>query len=132
MTWVVLVFNVLMVVWIVAGLVGVSDNCADEVGSALDACETGTAVGASIGIAFLVILWALGDVILGVLWLVTRKTAAAGRVCPVCGAAVDVGMVVCTTCGYDYRSGQQGPIPERPPIWPPPGVTTRGPRSRRS
>lgn len=125
MTWVVLAFNVLMVVWIGAGLVGVSDNCADEVGSALEACEAGTAIGASIGVAFLVMLWALGDVILGVIWLVTRKSSQPGRTCPLCGTAVPVGQLVCSGCGYDYRTSQQGALPERPAIWPPPNVTER-------
>ena len=120
LTWVVLLFNVLMVVWLVAGMADVADNCEGEVGSALEACEAGTAIGAGIGVAFVVFLWVAGNVILGVIWLVTRKAAAPDRTCPVCGTDVPVGQVVCTGCGYDYRSGEQGPVPPKPAIWPPP------------
>lgn len=125
LTWVIILFNVLMVAWLVSGVATVADNCAGEVGSSLEACEAGTAIGAGIGAAFIIFVWAAGDVVLGVVWLVTRKTAAPGRACPVCGAAVAVGLVVCGSCGHDYRTGTQGPVPERPAIWPPPNVTER-------
>lgn len=151
MTWVVLAFNALMVVWLVSGLASVADtDCDAEHPKApalsadaapaqraraaqaeidrlnlVEACEAGTAVGAGIGVAFIVFVWVAGDVVLGVIWLVTRKPAAAGRACPVCGTPVAVGQVVCSSCGYDYRTAQQGAIPEPPPIWPPPGVTER-------
>jgi hypothetical protein len=120
MTWVVLVWNVLCVAWLVSGLASTADNCAGEVGSALEACEAGTAIGAGIGMAFIVFVWVAGDVILGVLWLVTRRSSKPERACPVCGTAVPVGQVVCASCGYDYRTSAQGPIPEKPAIWPPP------------
>lgn len=120
LTVVVLLFNVLMAVWLVSGLAGVTDNCEGEVGSALEACEAGTAIGAGLGMAFILFVWVAGDVILGVIWLVTRNAAAPSRACPVCGTAVPVGQVVCTGCGYDYRTREQGPIPEKPAIWPPP------------
>jgi hypothetical protein len=48
-TWVIVVINVLFLVWIVAGLAAVSDNWADEVGQAKEACETGTAVDSTAG-----------------------------------------------------------------------------------
>lgn len=119
LTVVVLIFNVLMAVWLISGLAGVADNCEGEVGSALEACEAGTAIGAGLGVAFIVFVWVAGDVILGVIWLVTRKSST-DRACPVCGTAVPVGVVVCASCGYDYRTAQQGPVPEKPAIWPPP------------
>jgi hypothetical protein len=46
---VIVVINVLFLVWIVAGLAAVSDNWADEVGQAKEACETGTAVDSTAG-----------------------------------------------------------------------------------
>ena len=106
LTWVILVFNALMLIWLVAGVGGVADNCEGEVGSALEACEAGTAVGAGLGAAFIIFLWVAGNVILGVIWLVTRKTAQPERACPVCGTTVPVGDVACSSCGYDYRTGQ--------------------------
>ena len=99
-TWVILIFNVLMLVWILTGVGSVADNCEGEIGSALEACEAGTAIGAGLGAAFVIFLWVAGDVILGVIWLVTRKTQ---RTCPVCGTTVKPGLVVCKSCGHDFR-----------------------------
>ena len=80
MTWLVLAFNLLMLIWLVAGVGGAAQegitDCAGLAGRALSNCEAGnagTAVGAGIGAAIIIFLWAMGDVILGVIWLVTRK-----------------------------------------------------------
>ena len=100
MTWVILAFNVLMLVWLISALAATSGNCEGEVGDALDACETGTAIGAGIGIFLLVAFWAFVDVILGVIWLVTRGSQ---RSCPVCGNSVKKGQFQCRSCGYDFR-----------------------------
>jgi hypothetical protein len=77
-TWVIVVINVLFLVWIIAGLAGISDSCADRVGQDREACEAGTAVGASIGVGIIVVLcsswtesWASSG------WLLARR---AGRV----------------------------------------------------
>jgi hypothetical protein len=102
MTWAVLVFNVLMLVWIIAGAASTHNtpNCVHQLGSKL--CTDATETGAGIGIAILIVLWVLGDAILGVLWLVTR-----GRSCPVCGRPVRRGLVACAKCGHDFRVGAQ-------------------------
>jgi hypothetical protein len=71
--WAILAINALFLWWIIAGVGGTADNCAGEVGQALEDCQTATNIGAGIGIIFIVFLWALVDVILGVLYLVTRK-----------------------------------------------------------
>jgi hypothetical protein len=64
MTWFILAFNFLMVIWIVTGVAGVADSCAGMTGSELDACQAGTAIGATIGVGLIVGLWVAGDVIL--------------------------------------------------------------------
>jgi hypothetical protein len=113
-TWVIVIINVLFLVWIVAGVAGLADECADEAANLRDACEAGTAVGATIGVGIIIGLWAFVDVILGVLWLVTKPKA---RPCPVCGNDVRKGEVICRRCGYDFRTGvapRQGP-PGMPP-----------------
>lgn len=66
--WVLLAINVLFLVWLVSALRS-SSSCEGMTGDQLSACRTGE------GIVFFVILllWALVDVILGVLYLVTRR-----------------------------------------------------------
>lgn len=121
LTWVILAFNALMLAWMISGLVSAahtSSNCSTEVYS--DACRTGAAIGTGIAVTFILILWALGDVILGVIWLVTRRS---GRTCPVCGSPLNVGAVSCGRCGFDFRQavGQPGlqvaPVASAP-AWP--------------
>ena len=66
LTYVVLGWNALMVVWVVSALAS-QEPC--EPGLE-DACNAGTAL----GIGFIMVIAALGDVILGVLWLVTKPS----------------------------------------------------------
>ena len=65
--WSFIGFNLLMVVWIFGGLHSVSKipvhSTAEQIGSS---------IGATIGVTMLLILWALGDLILGTLVLVSR------------------------------------------------------------
>jgi len=117
MTWLILAFNVLMACWLIFGVGGaVNDaDCASEATqSARDACEAGTAIGAGVGGILIFVLWALGDVILGVIWLVTRSTK---RNCPACGNAVKKGKTTCGKCGHDFRAGahQGGQQWQNPP-----------------
>jgi hypothetical protein len=72
MKWIIVAWNLVMGAWIVAGLSSASGNCAGEVGDALEACEAGTAIGAGLAIILLMLLWALVDVILLVLFLVAK------------------------------------------------------------
>jgi hypothetical protein len=65
--WAFIGFNILMVIWIVGGL-GAASNI--EVHSKAE--EVGRAIGSAIGVASLLTLWAVGDVILGVLVALTR------------------------------------------------------------
>jgi hypothetical protein len=115
-TWVIVIINVLFLVWIVAGVAGLADECADEVGDLQEACEAGTAVGATIGVGIIIGLWAFVDVILGVLWLVTKPKT---RPCPVCANDVKKGDVTCRRCSYDFRTGTS-PRGAAPPVPPPP------------
>lgn len=125
MTWIILVVQVLFVIWLIAGINTVSqDTCTDS--EYADACQAGAAIGAGIGIGLIIFLWALVDVILGVIWLVTNKSK---RTCPACGRNVKKGVLTCAGCGFDFAAAARGqayggPVPPPgqypPPVPPPP------------
>lgn len=71
-TWALLIWNVLMAVWVIGGMGAVSDNCAGETGQALELCESATVVGAGIGVTFILVIWFIGFIVLGLIWLMSR------------------------------------------------------------
>ncbi len=99
MTWVVLIWNILMVIWIVTGIATAPNgsNCADLT---QQSCQAATDVGTGIGVILIVIIWALVDIILGIVWLVTKPRGQ--RDCPVCGNVVKRGITKCKSCGHDF------------------------------
>jgi hypothetical protein len=125
LTWVILAVQVLFVIWIISGVNTASkDTCPQDQYS--DMCKGAEAIGTGIGIGLIIFLWALIDVILGVVWMVTNKSK---RTCPACGQNVKKGLLVCTHCGFDFaaaaRAQGHGAVPpERPypPAPPPPSV----------
>lgn len=77
LTWVILGWNILMGAWILYGLFSTGsqyDNCATD--TYQGACEAGTSIGAAIAIGGILFLTAIVDVILGVIWVVTKKDDA--------------------------------------------------------
>jgi hypothetical protein len=71
-TWVLLIWNVLMVIWIVGGLSSAGNNCAGETGDMLTACQAGTAIGAGVAISLIITIWFIGFIVLGLIWLMSR------------------------------------------------------------
>lgn len=62
-------FNILMLIWFISGMGG----AAEVVESAnSEAEQAGAAVGAGIGAMFILFIWAIGDLILGLFVLLTR------------------------------------------------------------
>jgi hypothetical protein len=113
LTWVILVVQVLFVVWLITGINAASHtSCSNAAYS--DACKAGEAIGTGIGIGPIVFFWALVDVILGVIWLVTNKSK---RTCPACGRNVKKGLLACTGCGFDFAAAARGHTysPSAPP-----------------
>jgi hypothetical protein len=102
MTYVVLLFNLIMLIWVIAGAASGSGQPSDC--GTLDAqtCNDAQNVGTAIGVGLLIGLWVAGDIILGILWLVTNRKKS--RDCPVCGRDVKKGLTVCRSCGYDFRT----------------------------
>lgn len=113
-TWALAVFNLLALIWLVSGIVGVSNNCPGLTGSNLAACQAGTAIGAGIGVTFIVIIWFIGFMVLGLVWLMSRPK---NRQCPRCGHDVKKGLTVCGSCSYDFAQALT-PSPLPPPVLP--------------
>lgn len=67
--WTFVVFNVLMVIWLIGAFGAVGDQL--DV-AASEAERAGAAIGGTIGVTFILMLWVFGDIILGALVLFTR------------------------------------------------------------
>ena len=62
-------FNILMLIWIIGGVSGAEET----INATNDELEkAGMAVGAGIGVTFLLIIWAAGSFVLGIMTLLTR------------------------------------------------------------
>lgn len=71
-TWVIVAINVLFLIWVIVG-VGAASDPTDCGGLSQESCNAAAAAGTAIGVGIVVVLWAFVDVILGIVWLVTRK-----------------------------------------------------------
>ena len=67
--WLFIIFNVLMIIWLVSAIGAVGEMDAPR----NSAEEAGTAIGATIGFGMLLFVWAVGDLILGMFVLFTRR-----------------------------------------------------------
>lgn len=67
--WLLIIFNLLMLAWLISyfSLIGEMMD-----GTASDAEKAGAAIGGSIGTGFLLTVWVIGDIILGLAALLTR------------------------------------------------------------
>ena len=99
LSWVIIFINALFLWWVIAGVGSVAESCTGMTGDDLTACEAGTAIGAGIGAVMILFLWMVVDVILLVIFLVTKKKA---RECPACGRKVKVGLTECSSCGHNF------------------------------
>lgn len=69
--WLFIGFNILMLIWLIAGF-GATGEVMDQAGSSAE--QAGAAVGATIGMGLILAVWAIGDIILGIFVLLTRGT----------------------------------------------------------
>lgn len=72
-TWVILAINILFLIWIIAGIASSSGHATNCGTLDQSTCDSARDAGAAIGVGVIVFFWAAVDVILGVIWLVTRK-----------------------------------------------------------
>lgn len=70
--WLFYLFNILMLVWLVGGMNAASDVVKQ---AASEAEKAGASIGAGIGFASILFVWVIGDVITGLLALMTRPKA---------------------------------------------------------
>lgn len=68
--WAFIGFNILMLIWMVTGMGAAGEATNSAVN---DAERAGAAIGTGIGFMFILMLWALGDVVLGLFVLFTRR-----------------------------------------------------------
>lgn len=68
--WVFIGFNILMLIWMVSACAAVGDISEQAVN---DAERAGAAIGTGLGMTFLLFVWGVGDVILGMFVLFTRR-----------------------------------------------------------
>jgi hypothetical protein len=71
-TWALVIFSVLMLIWIATGIGAVSNECGGLTGTELETCQAATAIGGGIGVTFLVVVWFIGFIVLGLIWLMSR------------------------------------------------------------
>jgi hypothetical protein len=108
MTWALNIWNVIFLIWIIAG---VSDRASKDCPPGDDLCISASDAGTSIGVGLIIFLWFLGFVVLGLVWLMTRRQ---GRICPVCGEDVRKGATMCKSCGHDFAAAHRTPSPVEP------------------
>jgi hypothetical protein len=73
-TWALVIWNLVMLLWTVSFSGGVGD-CAGETGLALRACETGRTIGTGLGMPLIIIVWSIGFIVFGLIWLMSRSKA---------------------------------------------------------
>lgn len=71
-TWAIIIWTVLMVIWLIAGVGGAANSCNDLHGQFVNAKQSGCEAGASIGAAIIIVIWFLGYIPLGLVWLMSR------------------------------------------------------------
>lgn len=100
-TWGLIIFNALMISWMIVGPGAIARTCLAE------GCSTLTLVRAAIGGTFVVVIWLIGFVVLSLLWL---RGSPPMRICPQCGPGAKLGYFYCPECGFDLAiaAGRRG------------------------
>lgn len=116
MTWVLIAWCALILVWAIAGGSSANEDCRAEATSqfARDACDAGT----GLGVAMVLFIGFIGFVFLSIIWFMTRPS---GRECPTCGERVKKGHTRCEKCGHNFAAGSQSgppaPVSATPAGW---------------
>ena len=112
MTWLIVIWCVVMALWIVGGIVAAdpASHCAHPGYLSHQTCEDASNAGTGVGVVALWFIWFFGFIALSLTWLMTRPK---GRDCPACGEKVKRGRTVCPNCQFDFAAAV-GHEPLRP------------------
>jgi hypothetical protein len=120
MTWALVIWTAIFAIWIVAGVGSAGGHThayclkhTDQFFSMKD-CEAAGDARTAIGATLVFILWFLGFVVLGLVWLMSRPKR---RSCPHRDTDVKKGRTTCPNCAYDFVTRQAG-IGMSPPAAP--------------
>ena len=70
-TWALVIWNVFMVLWLASTLRG-EFSCDRETGAAQAVCDAGASIGMSLGPSLVGVVWFIGFITIGLIWLVSR------------------------------------------------------------
>lgn len=70
LTWFVLIVQAVFVAWIIGGSVSASKGTCEGLDQAT--CDAAKGIGTALGVGMIVVVWLVVDLILLVIWLVTR------------------------------------------------------------
>lgn len=98
MTWALLIWTAIFAAWMIAGI---SDRASEDCPPGDQVCIDASDVGTGIGVALIFVLWFIGFLVLGLIWLMSRPKH---RTCPRCGHDVKKGLTACKNCGYDFAA----------------------------
>jgi hypothetical protein len=106
-TWALVVFNVLMLIWLIAGIASASGDATSCGSLDQQTCNAARSVGTGIGVTILIVIWFIGFVIFSLIWLMSRPHR---RQCPACGNEVKRGLTTCPTCGHSFIPAGTAPL----------------------
>ena len=71
--WALAIWSVLMTLWLATSAGGLGDlRCVGESGAALAVCEAGVNIGRTLGLGFVLIVWLIGAIAFGLVWVISR------------------------------------------------------------
>jgi hypothetical protein len=72
MTWAILAWTGVFILWAATGVGAISDQCAGLTGDELALCQAATAIGGGIGLTLIFSLWFIGFIVLAIIWFMSR------------------------------------------------------------
>ena len=70
-TWALVIWTVFMVLWLASTLRG-EFNCDRETGAARAVCDAGASIGMTYGASLVGVVWFIGFIAIGLIWMVSR------------------------------------------------------------